>query len=285
MHKRKSRVTDVMVNPRKVKPGGGTQQVGTASIRHCPAREGENTSPRPYISAMNPELLTEIAIRAFARATKEAIAENDRLGIPSYGSKDGQIVVRQTAMTTKRAMIDWSQCPDAESIPGKMSGAWCLKGTRIRCDDITGQFDAGCSAEEIAGPDIYPELSVDVVRRILAFAGVDPDTPPLFGEDWLSALLLAMLIDHCTGHSPEKERQLQTGQATYLSPDPSPGEWLNSYNSPANAAAMRELEGYLEIVEQDGARILAKLTPEGRALLDQLQADRERDREREASRD
>jgi hypothetical protein len=43
----------------------------------------------------NPEALTEIAIRAFARAKDAAIRENDRLGIPSYGSKDGQIVVRQ----------------------------------------------------------------------------------------------------------------------------------------------------------------------------------------------
>jgi uncharacterized protein (DUF433 family) len=75
-------------------------------------------------------------------------------------------------MTTE---IDWSQCPDAESVPGKMSGAWCLKGTRIRCIDIIGQHDAGCSAEEIAGPDIYPEIPLDVVRRILAFAGRAPN--------------------------------------------------------------------------------------------------------------
>jgi uncharacterized protein (DUF433 family) len=67
-------------------------------------------------------------------------------------------------------MIDWSKCPDAERIPGKLSGAWCLKGHRIRCEDITGQFDAGCTAEEIAGPDIY-DLPLDLVRRILAFAG------------------------------------------------------------------------------------------------------------------
>jgi hypothetical protein len=105
----------------------------------------------------------------------------------------------------------------------------------------------------------------------------DIPTPPLFGEDWLAALLLAMVIDHCTGHSPDKERQLQDGQGTYLSPDPSPGEWLNSYNSPANAAAMRELQDdYLEIIEDDGAHILAKLTPQGRALLDQLHAEQQR---------
>jgi len=67
-------------------------------------------------------------------------------------------------------MIDWSKCPEAERIPGKLSGAWYLKGHRIRCEDIIGQFDAGCTAEEIAGPDIY-DLPLDLVRRILAFAG------------------------------------------------------------------------------------------------------------------
>jgi hypothetical protein len=51
-------------------------------------------------------------------------------------------------------MIDWSQCPAAERIPGKLSGAWCVKGHRVRCEDITGQFEAGCSAEEVAGPDL-----------------------------------------------------------------------------------------------------------------------------------
>jgi uncharacterized protein (DUF433 family) len=70
-------------------------------------------------------------------------------------------------------MIGWSRCADAESIPGKVSGAWCVKGTRVRCQDIIGQFDAGCSAEEIAGPDIYPSIPLDVVRRILRFAGRD----------------------------------------------------------------------------------------------------------------
>lgn len=40
----------------------------------------------------NPEVVAEIATRAFARAKAEAIAENDRLGIPSYGSEGGKIV-------------------------------------------------------------------------------------------------------------------------------------------------------------------------------------------------
>jgi hypothetical protein len=28
------------------------------------------------------------------------------------------------------AILDWSQCPAVESVPGKRSGAWVLRGTR-----------------------------------------------------------------------------------------------------------------------------------------------------------
>lgn len=29
------------------------------------------------------------------------------------------------------AALDWSQCPAVESIPGKVSGAWVFRGTRV----------------------------------------------------------------------------------------------------------------------------------------------------------
>ena len=29
------------------------------------------------------------------------------------------------------ARLDWSQCPVVESIPGKVSGAWLFRGTRV----------------------------------------------------------------------------------------------------------------------------------------------------------
>ncbi|MCX6593966.1 MAG: DUF433 domain-containing protein [Acidobacteria bacterium] len=31
----------------------------------------------------------------------------------------------------ERAMLDWSLCPTVESIPGKVSGAWVFRGTRV----------------------------------------------------------------------------------------------------------------------------------------------------------
>jgi uncharacterized protein (DUF433 family) len=165
------------------------------------------------------------------------------------------------------AMIDWSQCADAESIPGKMSGAWCLKGTRIRCEDITGQFDAGVSAEEIAGPDIY-DLPLDVVRRILAFAGRKYPPPLMFGEGEPTALLLAIILDRCGGDGILRSWSEPGG-------DP---DAIYSYNIPANADAMICLheEGYIEITKQDGARIWAKVLPQGRTLIDSLRAAQER---------
>lgn len=29
------------------------------------------------------------------------------------------------------AVLDWSQCPVVESIPGKVSGVWVFRGTRV----------------------------------------------------------------------------------------------------------------------------------------------------------
>ena len=51
------------------------------------------------------------------------------------------------------AALDWSQCPAVESIPGKVSGAWVFKGTRLpvatvienledlSIDEVIEQFD------------------------------------------------------------------------------------------------------------------------------------------------
>jgi uncharacterized protein (DUF433 family) len=68
-----------------------------------------------------------------------------------------------------QAMADflWSQCPDVESIPGKCSGAWCVKGTRVIVQGILDNAE-DFTAEQIA-TEIF-DLDVDVVRRILDFA-------------------------------------------------------------------------------------------------------------------
>jgi uncharacterized protein (DUF433 family) len=46
------------------------------------------------------------------------------------------------------AAIDWSQCPAVESIPGKVSGAWVFKGTRLPVATIIENLE-DLSVEEV----------------------------------------------------------------------------------------------------------------------------------------
>jgi uncharacterized protein (DUF433 family) len=66
------------------------------------------------------------------------------------------------------AMIDWSHSPDAERIPGKVSGAWLVKGTRLPVDAILANAD-DYTPEEIA-TEIFQGITPEVARRIIAFA-------------------------------------------------------------------------------------------------------------------
>jgi uncharacterized protein (DUF433 family) len=45
--------------------------------------------------------------------------------------------------------LDWSQCPAVESIPGKVSGAWVFKGTRMPIATVFENLEAGASIDEI----------------------------------------------------------------------------------------------------------------------------------------
>jgi uncharacterized protein (DUF433 family) len=71
--------------------------------------------------------------------------------------------------------MDWSNCPDVESIPEKVSGQWIVKGTRILADGVV-ENAADYSPEEIAR-DIFPGMSVDQARRIIAFARAKQPVP------------------------------------------------------------------------------------------------------------
>jgi hypothetical protein len=103
---------------------------------------------------------------------------------------------------------------------------------------------------------------------------IEPE-PYFSGEDELSALLLAMVIAHCGAFSPEDQ---QGGFTSHVNPPQGTEADLESYGNPENAAAMIALkrEGLIEISHQDGPRIWAKVTPEGRALLARLSLEQQR---------
>jgi uncharacterized protein (DUF433 family) len=45
--------------------------------------------------------------------------------------------------------LDWSKCAAVESLPGKVSGAWVFRGTRLPVATIFENLEDGLSIEEI----------------------------------------------------------------------------------------------------------------------------------------
>jgi uncharacterized protein (DUF433 family) len=76
------------------------------------------------------------------------------------------------------AQLDWSQCPAVESIPGKVSGAWVLKGTRMPVQAIFENLEAGLSVKEIT--EVF-DVTEQEVRAVLHFAAQSLEKAPVHG--------------------------------------------------------------------------------------------------------
>ena len=53
--------------------------------------------------------------------------------------------------------LDWSQCPAVESVPGRLSGAWVFRDTRMPVSAVFEIIEAGATIEEIMSSDITRE--------------------------------------------------------------------------------------------------------------------------------
>jgi uncharacterized protein (DUF433 family) len=76
------------------------------------------------------------------------------------------------------AHLDWSQCPAVESVPGKVSGAWVLKGTRMPVSAIFENLEAGANLDDIL--QWYDGLDRDQVKAVIEFAARSLDKAPAF---------------------------------------------------------------------------------------------------------
>lgn len=72
------------------------------------------------------------------------------------------------------AALDWSQCPAVESIPGKVSGAWVFKNSRLPVSAIFENLEAGASIEEIME---WFDVSREQIVTVLEFAARSLDAP------------------------------------------------------------------------------------------------------------
>jgi uncharacterized protein (DUF433 family) len=77
------------------------------------------------------------------------------------------------------AVLDWSQCTTVESIPGKVSGAWVFRGTRMPVAAVFENLEDGMSIDEIVR--LYDGLTREQVQSVLEFAARSLETPATAG--------------------------------------------------------------------------------------------------------
>ena len=63
--------------------------------------------------------------------------------------------------------LDWSQCSAVESVPGRLSGAWVFRDTRMPVSAVFLNLEAGATVDEIAE---WFDISKEQVIEVLEFA-------------------------------------------------------------------------------------------------------------------
>jgi uncharacterized protein (DUF433 family) len=81
----------------------------------------------------------------------------------------------QQKQGSNMAILDWSQCPAAESVPCGLDGAWVFRNTRMPVSAVLEILEAGASIEEII--DQF-EITRQQINEVLEFAARSLNTPP-----------------------------------------------------------------------------------------------------------
>lgn len=65
-------------------------------------------------------------------------------------------------------MIDWQTCPEVERHPGKVSGAWVFKGTRVPVCALFENIEDGASVDDFL--EWFPGVTRNQVEAVLDHA-------------------------------------------------------------------------------------------------------------------
>ncbi|MFZ3200809.1 MAG: DUF433 domain-containing protein [Candidatus Acidiferrales bacterium] len=73
--------------------------------------------------------------------------------------------------------LDWSKCAAVENVPGKVSGAWVFRGTRIPVAAAFENLQDGLTIDEVTA--LYDGLTREQVKAVLEFTAQSLGTPSL----------------------------------------------------------------------------------------------------------
>lgn len=66
-------------------------------------------------------------------------------------------------------MLDWSQCPTVERVPGKVSGVWVFKDTRVPVKALFENLEDGARVDEFLA--WFPGVTREQAEAVLEHAG------------------------------------------------------------------------------------------------------------------
>lgn len=66
-------------------------------------------------------------------------------------------------------MLDWTQCPAVERVPGKVGGSWLFKGTRVPVAALFENIEGGARVDEFL--EWFPGVTRPQVDAVLEHAG------------------------------------------------------------------------------------------------------------------
>lgn len=75
----------------------------------------------------------------------------------------------------RMASLDWSRCAGVERVPGKVSGAWVLRGTRMPVATIFENLEAGANIDDIL--KWFDGLNREQVKAVIDFAARSLEAP------------------------------------------------------------------------------------------------------------
>jgi uncharacterized protein (DUF433 family) len=73
------------------------------------------------------------------------------------------------------ANLEWSQCQAVESVPGKVSGAWVFRDTRMPVSIVFENLELGASIDEISE---WFHITPEQIQSVIEFAARSLDPPP-----------------------------------------------------------------------------------------------------------
>ena len=103
------------------------------------------------------------------------------------------------------AVLDWSECPAVENIPGKVSGAWVFKNTRFPVATVFENLEAGATVDQITE---WFDVSREQIDAVLEFAAQSLGPEPVLPGMVLDRMTTGAALVAAMQSSPHREIEI-----------------------------------------------------------------------------